>query len=491
MTELRNFAAEVVGRAKPTRLAVVERRADGTRYAWTFGELEAAAGAMAAAIVVRGVRRGDVVMTVVGSRIEWIVAMVACFRIGAVVLPCPEQLRSKDIRARLAAAAPALIVADPRNRDELRAADPRCELLWIDESLDDGSPVPRPVALGPDDPALMTFSSGTTGNPKAIVHGQRYLWGQALQARSWLGAGAGDLVWCTASPGWSKAARNVFMAPWLSGAAALLHDARFDPAERLAVADAERVTTLCMSPTEYRMVARRARLRPLPHLQQAVAAGEALDADVVDCWEREAGIVVRDGYGQTETGQVTGTAPGEPVRPGSMGRPLPGVKVWIDGSELVVDPSTIPTFFLHYRGEPPPQGPWHTGDCVSQDEAGYLWFQGRNDDIIISSGYRIGPEEVESALTAHAAVADAAAVSAPDPERGAVVRAVVVLAEGFSPSDRLARELQDFVKRRTAPYKYPRLVQFAPQLPRTPSGKVRRAALRDGGHDGLETPPTQ
>jgi acetyl-CoA synthetase len=233
-----------------------------------------------------------------------------------------------------------------------------------------------------------------------------------------------------------------------------------------------------MAPTEYRVIAARGGLRPLPGLRGLVAAGEALDAGVLHAWHEATGKWVRDGYGQTETGQLTGMPPGEPARPGSMGRALPGVRLDVVEGELVLDPSTDPTFFLRYLGGPPHEGRWHTGDRVRADEDGFLYFEGRADDVIISAGYRIGPFEVESALAAHPAVAEVAVVAAPDAERGSVVRAVVVVNDGFAPSDDLVRELQDHVKHTTAPYKYPRIVDFADGLPRTPSGKIRRAALR-------------
>jgi acetyl-CoA synthetase len=210
-----------------------------------------------------------------------------------------------------------------------------------------------------------------------------------------------------------------------------------------------------------------------------VAAGEALNPEVMRAWEEVTGVQIRDGYGQTETGQLTAAPAGEPARPGSMGRPLPGVALEVRDGELVLsDPATDPTFFLGYLGEDAPPGPWHTGDRVRADEDGYLYFEGRADDVIISAGYRIGPFEVESALVAHPAVAEAAVVAAPDEERGAVVRAVVVLRAGHAPSRALARELQEHVKLTTAPYKYPRVVDFAEELPKTASGKVRRALLR-------------
>jgi acyl-coenzyme A synthetase/AMP-(fatty) acid ligase len=580
-----NFAVDVLDRLPPNQLALVELARDGVRREWSFGEVSDRSARLAGALARRGVGRGEVVMTLIGNRSEWVLTMLACFRLGAVVLPCTEQLRAKDLRLRLAVARPRLVVADERNRGELalalgegpsRAERPardgelaeagaagerdggraeagaagerdggraeagaagerdggRAEagaaggrdievVLVPDDSLFDCQPA-APVELTPEDPCLITFTSGTAGEPKAVLHGQRYLLGQRLQAEHWLGARAGELVWCTAASGWSKSARNVFIAPWLSGAAALLHDARFDPTERLELLARERVNVLCMAPTEYRVIAKRATLAPLPDLRGMVAAGEALDPAVLRTWREVTGLGIRDGYGQTETGQLTGMALDEEPRPGSMGRALPGVRLDVLDGELVADPASVPTFFLGYLGEEvahaergpregvafsertpraeqrrhassPRQrnaagwrvadrragGPWHTGDRVRRDEQGYLYFEGRTDDVIVSAGYRIGPFEVESALVAHPAVAEAAAVAAPDEERGAVVRAVVVLRDGHAPSAELARELQEHVKTLTAPYKYPRIVDFARELPKTSSGKVKRAQLRD------------
>ena len=372
-----------------------------------------------------------------------------------------------------------MILADPRNREQLEQARPQAEVLYLPFDLDDCEPAPA-AELEPDDGCLITFTSGTSGEPKAVVHAQRYLLGQHVQAEHWLDARDGDLVWCTAASGWSKSARNVFIAPWIRGASALLHDARFDPDERLDVLERERVDVLCMAPTEYRVIAKRAQLRPLPSLRGLVAAGEALNPEVLSAWHQATGLEIRDGYGQTETGQLTGAPLGDPARPGSMGRPLPGIKLWVDDGELVADPRTIPTFFRGYLGEDPPDldAPWRTGDRV-REEDGWLYFEGRTDDVIISAGYRIGPFEVESALVAHPAVAEAAVVAAPDEERGAIVRAVVVLRDGFAETDALARELQEHVKTTTAPYKYPRRVDFAADLPKTTSGKIRRAQLRE------------
>jgi len=505
-----NFAAEIVDTAPPDRLALLELARDGTRREWSFGEVAQSSAALAGSLHALGVRRGDVVMTLIGNRPEWVLTMIACFRIGAVVLPCTEQLRAKDLRLRIAVARPTLIVADRRNREELLAAGvsgaaevpPAGELrsdagtdvpvaFIPDPGLLAAPPVPA-VALGAQEPCLITFTSGTAGEPKAVLHAQRYLAGQRLQASGWLDARPGELCWCTASSGWSKSARNVFIAPWLTGAAAMLHDARFDPHERLELLARERVAVLCMAPTEYRVLAKRTQLRTFKHLRGMVAAGEALNPEVLRAWQEVTGISIRDGYGQTETGQLTGAPLDEPPRPGSMGRPLPGVQMRIEHDELQLDPRSVPTFFLGYLGEQVArgaggawevsdrreQGWWATGDRV-RDEDGWLYFEGRGDDVIVSAGYRIGPFEVESALVSHPAVAEAAAVAAPDEERGSVVRAVVVLRDGApDPSPQLVAELQEHVKRETAPYKYPRIVDFAAELPKTASGKVRRAQLR-------------
>ncbi len=496
-----NFAREIVDASRPERLALLELARDGTRREWSFGEVADRSARLAGTLRHRGVGRGDVVMTLIGNRPEWVLSMLACFRIGAVVLPCTEQLRAKDLRLRIAVADPALIVSDERNRGELEAAlsggRAAVAVAYVpDEGLFAAEPAPA-VELQAEDPCLITFTSGTAGEPKAVVHAQRYLDGQRVQAEHWLGARAGELVWCTAASGWSKSARNVFIAPWLSGAAALLHDARFDPDERLELLERERVSVLCMAPTEYRVIAKRTTLRPLAHLRGMVAAGEALNPEVLRAWREVTGLEIRDGYGQTETGQLTGTPLRVQARPGSMGRALPGLGLAVVDGELTVDPASVPTFFLGYLGEhvrrgedgtwsvedrrSDPAHQWQTGDRVSQDEDGWLYFEGRADDVIVSAGYRIGPFEVESALVAHHAVAEAAAVSAPDEERGAVVRAVVVLRDGgYVPSPELVRELQEHVKRETAPYKYPRIIEFVDELPKTASGKVRRAELRTG-----------
>jgi acyl-coenzyme A synthetase/AMP-(fatty) acid ligase len=409
--------------------------------------------------------------------------MLACWRMGAIALPCNTQLRRKDLETRIAAANPVLVIGENEALGELPGG---IETMTMDEvavATDDdvlGEPPVEPADLAPEDPALIVFTSGTTGEPRGALQPHRYLAGQATQAEHWFGAGKGDLAWCTAASGWSKSARNAFVAPWLRGAAALLHDGRFDPAERLEIAEREGVTVLCQAPTEYRMLAKRTELKPVSSLRRMVSAGEALNAEVIEAFQQATGLWIGDGYGQTETGAIAGMRPDDEGRAGSMGRPLPGIETRVSDGELQLLASSSPTFFSHYLDrEPFAEEWWPTGDLVTEDDDGYLTHVGRADDLISSAGYRIGPVEVESALLSHPAVAEAAAVAAPDPERGSVVRAIVVLRDR-EPSEALVAELQEHCKRVTAPYKYPRIVEFADELPKTSSGKIKRAELRGG-----------
>ena len=462
-----NFIEEVLERFPASARAVIALDREGNLRVWHFGELIAISAGLSGAFAARGVRRGDAVMILIGNRIEWVLAMLACWRMGAIALPCNTQLRRNDLALRASVANPSLAVGE----DELLAGLPdgieAMSLADLHEAMDEDRPQQTPVEpadLDPGDGALIVFTSGTTGEPRGVLHTQAYLSGQRVQAEHWFGARNGEVAWCTTATGWSKSARNVFVAPWLMGATAVIQDARFDPEERLRLCEELGVNVLCQAPTEYRMLAKRTQLRPIDSLRQLVSAGEPLNPEIITTFRDATGLEIHDGYGQTETGQVTGMRAGEPVRPGSMGKPLPGFEVRVspvapgstgassghrspsapweeatdDVGELQLRPSSCPTFFARYLdGEPFDGDWWQTGDLVRADEDGFLYFEGRSDDLILSSGYRIGPFEVESALVAHPAVAEAAAVSAPDPERGAVVRAIVVLRDA-EPSEQLA-----------------------------------------------------
>ncbi|HEY3435755.1 MAG TPA: AMP-binding protein [Solirubrobacterales bacterium] len=476
-----NLIEDLMERSPASRLGIVSIGAEGRRRDHYFGELVAQSAGLSGAFAARGVQRGDVVMTLVGNRIEWVLTLLACWRMGAVALPCNTMLRRHDLEHRVAAADPKLCVGEEALLAELPDGVAAMTMADVARVLDEDLPQETPAAveeMDPEDPALIVFTSGTTGEPRGVVHAYRYLLGQQSQAEHWFGSRKGDLAWCTTATGWSKSARNVFLAPWITGAAAVIHDGRFDPAERLDLAEALGVDVLCQAPTEYRMLARRTALRPLPALRRMVSAGEPLDPETIAAFRETMGLDPADGYGQTETGHVTANQVGEPVRQGSMGRPLPGMETRIAEGELQLRAASSPTFFSHYLDGERFEGEWwQTGDLVREDEDGYLFFEGRGDDIILSSGYRIGPTEVESALLSHPAVADAAAVAAPDPERGSVVRAIVVLRDGAG-DDALARELQEHCKLETAPYKFPRIVEFTAELPKTSSGKIKRALLR-------------
>ena len=478
-----NFIDDVIQKFPFSQEAVITIDGGGKREVFCFSHLFARSLGLSGAMLDRGVRRGDVVMILVGSRIEWVVAMLACFRMGAIALPLNPQLSEHDLAYRVGATNPSLAIGEADYLANLPDGIPAFDLNDLERIFDEdlAQATPAKVAdLDAGDPALIVFTSGTTAEPKGVVHSQSYLFGQALQAQHWFGAGPDDLCWCTAAPGWSKSSRNSFIAPWMRGAKALLVEGRFDPATRMDIVRQQEVNVLCQAPTEYRILARRTELSPAPSLRRMVSAGEALNPEVIGAFREATGIELADGYGQTETGAVTGMRPGELVagREGSMGRPLPGIETRIVEGELQVRAESSPTFFSSYVDGSTFDGDWWpTGDLVTADEDGYLFHQGRNDDVISSAGYRIGPVEVESALLSHPAVAEAAAVAAPDEERGSVVKAVVVLREGTG-DEALVADLQEHCRRETAPYKYPRLIEFTDELPKTASGKIRRAELR-------------
>ncbi len=422
----------------------------------------------AAGLAGRGVRPGDVAVVRLGKRLEWLLAMRALWRLGAIALPCPEMLTEADVEQRLRRSGARLALLEP---DDL--------------PLSDREP-PPPEPLGDDAPGFLLFTSGTEGEPKGALHRRGYAAANRLQTDRWMGVRQGDRIWCTAATGWSKSLRNTWLAAELTGAEAVLHDARFDAAERLSLIGHLAPDVLCMSPTEFRMCARDPAFEraDCSSLREAVAAGEPLDAATVERWQAVHGIGVRDGYGQTETGAVAGVCTGEEPVAGAMGRPLPGVEVRIVDGELCVVAATLPTMFAGYWQDDAAtaaslrDGLWHTGDLVSRDDAGLLHHQGRADDVISSSGYRIGPGEVEAALRSHPAVLDAAAIGLADADRGQIVHADVVLRPGTAPGAGLNQELREHVRSATAPYKQPRSIRFVDDLPRTATGKVRRAAIR-------------
>jgi acyl-coenzyme A synthetase/AMP-(fatty) acid ligase len=441
----------------------------GEPHAVPAAELERLTEQAAAGLAARGVGRGAVVLVRLPKGLEWLLAMRALWRLAAVTLPCPHQLTRADVRERSA------------------RSDAVLELLEPDDLPMSEGPAPPPAAASDSDPAFLLFTSGTEGAPKGALHARSYVAANLLQTTRWMGVRQGDRVWCTAAAGWSKSLRNVWLAAELADAETVVHEGRFDAAERLELIGRLAPQVLCMSPTEYRMCARASGFgeRALPSVREAVAAGEVLGAPTVERWREAYGIDVRDGYGQTETGAVAGVAVGEDAPAGSMGRPLSGVEVRIEAGELCVRADSLPTLFSGYWRDPQAtaerlrDGWWHTGDLVGQDEDGLLWYHGRRDDVISSSGYRIGPGEVESAVGSHPAVLECAAIGLPDPDRGQIVHVEVALRPGYDPSAELAEALRVHARAATAPYKQPRSLRFVESLPHTATGKLRRSAIRD------------
>jgi acyl-coenzyme A synthetase/AMP-(fatty) acid ligase len=490
-----NFARDVVERSDPVAPALRYVDAAGGVRDLTFGQVAESAARWAGLLRARGVSAGDRVLVLVGKTPDWHPVMLAGLKAGAVTIPCSELLRAKDLDFRVRHSGARLLLADPRCRDEVEAMAEQCEIVYVGEArLPDPDTATADTAA--DDPAFFLYTSGTTKDPKGVVHTHRYTWAKRAQAERWVDARPGDVVWCTAGTGWAKSIWNALLGPWSCGAAVILHEGGFDPEERFRLLEELAPDVLCQAPTEYRLMAKLDRLSryDLSATRHMVSAGEPLNPEVIRAFEGAFGRTIHDGYGQTENTLIVGNFPGAEIRPGSMGKPAPGYDVRVidlDGQETPVGEEgdialrgEAPALFAGYWNQPEDtaavyRGDWYvTGDRAVRDEDGYLWFTGRADDVILSAAYRIGPFEVESALLEHEAVAESAVVGKPDTDRGQIVKAFVVLRPGNAAGDELARELQDHVKRVTAPYKYPREIEFVESLPKTRSGKIRRVELR-------------
>jgi acyl-coenzyme A synthetase/AMP-(fatty) acid ligase len=490
-----NFTRDVVERADPDALGLRFVDARGGIHDLTFGRLAGSAARWAGLLRARGVAPGDRVLVLVGKTPDWHAVMLAALKVGAVAIPCSEMLRAKDLDFRVRHSGARLLLADPGCRGEVDAMGEPCDVVYVDEAVP-GEPDGETADTAADDPALILYTSGTTKDPKGVVHTHRYTWAKRAQAERWLDARPGEVVWCTAGTGWAKSIWNVLLGPWSCGAAVILHEGGFDPEERFRLLEELAPDVLCQAPTEYRLMAKvdgiaRSDLSRTRHM---VSAGEPLNPEVIRAFESAFGRTIHDGYGQTENTLLVGNFPGAEIRPGSMGKPAPGYDVRVidfDGNESpageegdIALRGDAPALFAGYWNQPDEtaavyRGDWYvTGDRAVRDEDGYLWFTGRADDVILSAAYRIGPFEVESALLEHAAVAESAVVGKPDADRGQIVKAFVVLRPGHDGDDALVSELQSHVKRVTAPYKYPREIEFVDSLPKTRSGKIRRVELR-------------
>ena len=510
-----NFGTHVVDAQPPAAPALLWRNAAGAERRLSFGEVAAASNRVAHLLAELGVGAGDPVMVMLPRIPEWHLVLVGALKAGALVIPGSTLLRPKDVAYRAEHSGAVAVVAHASVtaavdavRDELAGlkhflcvhepGEPT-PAGWTDlaEALarqpDDGSAC-RPTAAS--DPALVYYTSGTTGPPKAVLHSHAYTWSQRYTSEFWHGLRAGDRIWTTSDTGWAKAAYGVLFGPWSSGAEVVLFDGRFEPAAELRFLQEMAPQVFCAPPTEFRMLVKEdLSALSLPSLRECVSAGEPLNPEVIRAWRDATGLTIRDGYGQTETIILVANFPRVPVREGSMGLAMPGHRVEvIDEKGTPLPPGQVgdiavegrpPSLFREYWKDPAAnarcrRGDWYlTGDRASRDDDGYFWFVGRDDDVIISAGYRIGPFEVESALLEHPDVVEAAAVAAPDADRGSIVKAFVVLREGARAGDALSKALQNHVKQVTAPYKYPRSIEFVASLPKTVSGKIRRIELRE------------
>ena len=517
--EFFNFGLDVVDKwaEDRTKLALISVDSTGENVQHhSFWDLKILSNKYANALRDRGVKKGDRVFIMLPRIPEWYVVMLGLIKLGALPMPGTTLLTSKDIEYRINTAEAVMAITDGENAEKIDEAAGGCPTLqhlvvvgagrkgWVsfeEEMAEASSVLDDSEPTRSDDPLLIYFTSGTVGYPKMVLHTQAsYGIGHIISAKYWHDLTATDLMWTLSDTGWAKAAYGKLFGQWTLGAAVMQHDARgrFDAPLTLRLLEKHGVTSFCAPPTAYRMlVLEDLRKYRLDNLRHCTGAGEPLNPEVMKQWEDGTGLVIYDGYGQTETVLMVGNFRCNEVRPGSMGKPAPGFTIRVvdeQGNEMPageegqiavkVKPERPVGLFKEYWKDAEEMersflGDWYlTGDKAYIDEDGYFWFVVRADDVIISAGYRIGPFEVESALIEHPAVAESAVVASPDDVRGEIVKAFVILAPDYVASDELMISLQDHVRTPTAPYKYPRAVEFVTELPKTVSGKIRRVELR-------------
>ncbi|SDY15349.1 acyl-CoA synthetase MbcS [Salimicrobium album] len=491
------------------RKALIWIDSEGNKKEATYQQLMKRVNKIGNAFLNEGLKPGDKIVIMIPRTIEAYEVYLAAMKTGIIIIPGSEMLRAKDLQYRIEhgeAKAVACYHPFTSQFDEVKGIDDlhlfsvgEGKEGWIslEEKIKNTSEELEAAPTHRDDTAFLPYTSGTTGNPKGVVH--THGWGYAhlkTAASKWLAIEENDVVWATAGPGWQKWIWTPFLSVLGTGACGLIYQGKFDPRTYLQIMQDYHVNVLCCTPTEYRLMAKVDNLDDysLQSLHSAVSAGEPLNREVIDTFKNHFNITVRDGYGQTENTLLVGIMKDMEVRPGSMGRPTPGNDVDVIDEEgkpaevgevgdIAVHLDT-PALFKEYYKDPERtkmsrRGDYYiTGDQAKKDEEGYFWFEGRSDDIIISSGYTIGPFEVEDALVKHKAVQECAVVASPDEVRGNVVKAFIVLQSGVEGNEKLVKELQDHVKAETAPYKYPRKIEFIEELPKTTSGKIRRIELR-------------
>ena len=504
-----NFGADVVDHFARTAdgPALVWCNAEGQEERYRFSDIARLSSRLASGLRERGVRKGDRLIVMLPRIPQWQIAMVACMKLGAVPIPCIEMLTAKDLAYRITHSGARGVIARAAQADKFAqdlpvrvSVGPRQGWQAWDEVLASGQEDFVPQRMDAEDPALLYYTSGSTGQPKGVLHSSRAVFAWREVARSWLDLGRDDTIWCTADTGWSKAGTSVLFGPWSMGACAFFHDGPFDAAERLRLLARYRVTVYCAPGTElFHLVDQDIARFDLSALRHVVSAGEALSPVVAQRWTAATGVPVAEAYGQTESLMTLVNVPGMPLKTGSMGLPNLGSTLEVvddagrvlppdeEGDVAILTPN--PQIMLGYWNDPERSAQCYlqaddgrrwfiTGDRGHRDKDGYFFHRGRRDDVINSAGYRIGPSEVENSILEHPSVQETAVIGAPDKERGEIVKAYIVLRAGYEPSEALKKDLQDFVKRSTAPYKYPRAIEFIAELPKTMTGKIQRSALR-------------
>ena len=518
-----NFAYDVVDEIAlrtPEKIAMVWCDDKGAEAIFTFGEMKKQSDKAANFFLSAGIRKGDPVMLILKRRFEFWFCAMALHKIGAITIPATHLLSAKDLVYRNNAADIKMIVCVPEADviQHVEESEPKSPTFLvkalIGEDREGWLNFTTGLAASPeeftrptgdqisknDDILLLYFTSGTTGMPKMVNHNFIYPLGHILTARYWQNVQDDGLHFTIADTGWAKSAWGKLYGQWLSGSAVMTYDYdKFVPKNLMEVIEKYKVTTFCAPPTIYRFLIKEDLSKfDLGSLKYCVVAGEPLNPEVYKQFLEETGIRLMEGYGQTECTVALATYPWMEPKPGSMGKPSPGYRIDLvdengstcevgDEGQIVIytdQQRPVGMFNGYYRDEELTARVWHdevyyTGDMAWRDEDGYYWFVGRADDVIKSSGYRIGPFEVESALMEHPAVLECAITAVPDPDRGQVVKASIILSRNYHASDELAKELQEHVKKVTAPYKYPRIVEFVTELPKTISGKIRRVQIRE------------
>lgn len=518
-----NFAFDVVDKIadqSPDKLALLWCDENNNEKCFTFKQIKDLSNQAANLFIAMGVKKGDHVMLILKRRYEFWYCLMALHKIGAIAIPATHMLTPKDIAYRVNAASIKMVICvnDQEVISHIEEAEKTTDPLelkclvggkrdgWY--SFDDriyshSESFPRPSgekATKNDDTLLLYFTSGTTGHPKMVQHTYTYPLGHIVTAMYWQNVKDGGLHLTVADTGWAKSVWGKLYGQWIAGCTVFVYDYdRFVPKDLLKVIAKYKVTSFCAPPTIYRyLIKEDMRAYDLSQLEYCVVAGEPLNPEVYNQFYKLTGIKLMEAYGQTELTVVIGTFPWMKPKPGSMGKPSAGYEVDLvdeDGNSLDIGQEgqivikthkhkPLGMFKGYYRDEAMTERVWnndiyYTGDMAWKDEDGYFWFVGRVDDVIKSSGYRIGPFEVESALMEHPAVLECGITAVSDEIRGQVVKATIVLAQGYTPCDQLAKDLQDHVKKVTAPYKYPRIVEFVTELPKTISGKIRRVEIRE------------